>query len=353
MHFVVKKPQQTIFNFNSYRDFERKGFKWLIVLAFVGSFSSGLLIGLIANFDTSTLSTSGASAGSLVNPCHENVTLKEKKDETHLVILILSAKQFRDRRDAIRESWLNLVGGRRVKHFFAIGTLELDSNDLEQLATEKEQFGDLLLFPQVKDTYSGLSHKLLASIRALNSRNAFHFMMKVDDDSFVRVDALFDELVQREDSTKLYWGYFAGNSQVKKAGKWSERTWFLCDTYLPYAVGGGYVLSSDLVNYVATNGHLLQLYNNEDVSLGTWLAPLDINRHHDQRFDTWWKSRGCSNDFLITHKQSPADMRLKYTNLQTTGKLCLVEKFISGHEYDWKALPSKCCSKEERLFKSL
>ena len=39
--------------------------------------------------------------------------------------------------------------------------------------------------------------------------------------------------------------------------------WNLCSHYLPYAVGGGYVLAGALVQHIADNGHMLQHYNSE------------------------------------------------------------------------------------------
>lgn len=45
------------------------------------------------------------------------------------------------------------------------------------------------------------------------------------------------------------------------------------------------------------------MFVNEDVSVGIWLAPLRIERRHDRRFDTEWRSRGCLNHYVITHKQ--------------------------------------------------
>jgi hypothetical protein len=39
--------------------------------------------------------------------------------------------------------------------------------------------------------------------------------------------------------------------------------WYLCDKYLPYALGGGYILGNDLVAYVAANANRLERYNSE------------------------------------------------------------------------------------------
>lgn len=307
-------------------------------MALVAFFSTGLLIGCLTNFDTSC-STREISAEH--SSSHSSVDAA--KEEIFLIVLILSAKDYRDRRDSIRESWLRLGNGRRLKHFFVLGSLDMNDNEKEELEKENENHNDMLIFPQVKDSYSGLTHKLLAALRAVNNRYRTSYVAKFDDDSFVRLDSLFDELTQRKDASKLYWGYFVGGSPIKKSGQWTESKWFLCDRYLPYAVGGGYVISADLVNFIASNSHFLQLYVSEDVSLGTWLAPLEINREHDVRFDTWYKSRGCSNEFLVTHKQTPTTMRVKYLNLESSGKLCKNEKFSAGHSYNWSAIPSKCC----------
>jgi galactosylxylosylprotein 3-beta-galactosyltransferase len=270
--------------------------------------------------------------------------LVQSKDEKFLVILILSAKGYRDRRDAIRSSWIKTWGERHVKYYFALGALEEDDNELELLEKEQSEHHDLLIHKHVKDSYSGLTNKLLASIKYIVDRHKLAFLLKVDDDSFVQVNPLYDDLAQRKDISRLYWGYFSGSAPVKKSGPWAENGWFLCDRYLPYAVGGGYVLSADLLEYISNNSHYLETYISEDVSVGTWLSPLKINRVHDQRFDTWWKSRGCSNAFLVTHKQSPEDMVAKRKTLERTGKMCENEKFEKGHIYNWKVPPSKCCS---------
>ena len=91
-----------------------------------------------------------------------------------------------------------------------------------------------------------------------------------------------------------------------------------------------YISHPYLVQIVGTPQ--LQLFNSEDASVGAWLAGTTATRWHDPRcrdyssnsprmgwtfgyikkswvigwlcrFDTEWKSRGCSNKFLVTHKQ--------------------------------------------------
>lgn len=46
-----------------------------------------------------------------------------------------------------------------------------------------------------------------------------------------------------------------------------------------------------------------------------FFSGLDVKYVHDPRFDTEWVSRGCNNEYLITHKKSPAEMEILYNNM--------------------------------------
>ena len=122
--------------------------------------------------------------------------------------------------------------------------------------------------------------------------------------------------------------------------------------YIPYALGGGYVLSHDLVRYISKNSELLKQFNNEDVSIGTWLAPLkNVRRVHDVRFDTESISRGCNNKHIVSHKQSVKDLKSKHLMLTKStlkNTLCKKEvKWRNSYEYNWNVLPSSCCSRHD------
>lgn len=48
-----------------------------------------------------------------------------------------------------------------------------------------------------------------------------------------------------------------------------------------FQLGGGYILSRQLAEFIANNRHLLKLYRSEDVSVGAWLAGLDVFYVHE------------------------------------------------------------------------
>nr|CAG4642680.1 EOG090X0A8N [Evadne anonyx] len=268
--------------------------------------------------------------------------LEDTKPTAHLVILILSVSTKSATRNVIRKTWLSEKDP-RIKHFFVIGSKEINSSVFHDLLDEAALHNDIMFLDSIAENYKTLSDNVLAAFKQLHSSYKFNFVLKCDDDSFIQVPLLLEALTNQPQQ-HLYWGFFKGGSHVFRQGKWKEPSWFLCDTYLPYALGGGYILSYDLVEYLAASSSLLQHYNSEDVSVGLWLSPLKINRVHDYRFDTEFKSRGCFNQYLITHKQSVDNMQEKKKNLDDIGKMCQTEvRLRYSYNYNWTVPATKCC----------
>ncbi|KAI8489861.1 UDP-Gal betaGal beta 1,3-galactosyltransferase, polypeptide 6 [Branchiostoma belcheri] len=275
-------------------------------------------------------------------------TVTAKEFEAFLVVLIMTGPKYVEKRNTIRETWFT-YGEENILQRFVIGTEALDADAKAALEQENEENGDLLLMPDLQDSYDVLPRKLLLMYKWLNDNVDFKYVLKGDDDTFARIDLIQEELKVKS-RERLYWGFFNGRARVKRRGPWQEGEWVLCDYYLPYALGGGYVLSADLVQFVAQNMEWLKMYHSEDVSLGTWLAPLEVRREHDPRFDTEYKSRGCSNQYLVTHKQSEDQMREKHHQLQSSGRLCHTEvQNRMSYTYDWSGPPSKCCTRKEGI----
>ncbi|XP_022090276.1 beta-1,3-galactosyltransferase 6-like [Acanthaster planci] len=321
----------------------RSGNKMLILMC---ASSSALLVVFITICINDT-----TSHNTKVLPCDPNLSppqgqASKKHLSAFLVILVMSGPQMVERRYTIRDTWLQ-NHGEDVLPRFVIGTSGLSSSDMETLNLEQKQYYDMLFLSDLKDSFDLLSSKLLKMLVWLDRTVDFQYLLKVDDDTFVRLDALVEEL-KTKSRVRLYWGFFDGRAHVHKSGKYKETDWVLCDRYLPFAVGGGYVLSSDLVGFVAQSAPLLKKYHAEDVSLGSWLAPIDVRREHDPRFDTEYKSRGCRNSYLVTHKQSVQNMRGKYLQLQTIGQMCSKEQqFRLSYTYNWDKPPTECCERVE------
>ncbi|XP_042336116.1 beta-1,3-galactosyltransferase 6 [Sceloporus undulatus] len=272
------------------------------------------------------------------------------EETAFLAVLVASGPKYTERRSIIRSTWLSGAGsGGAVWGRFVVGTGGLAEEERHTLELEQSRHRDLLLLPDLRDSYENLTAKVLAMYVWLDQHLDFRFVLKADDDTFVRLDVLVEELRSKE-PRRLYWGFFSGRGRVKSGGKWKENAWLLCDYYLPYALGGGYVISADLVRYLRLSQEYLNVWQSEDVSLGAWLAPVDVKRVHDPRFDTEYKSRGCNNKYIVTHKQSIEDMLEKHQTLAKEGKLCKEEvKLRLSYVYDWSVPPSQCCQRKDGI----
>lgn len=229
-----------------------------------------------------------------------NIMQNSKLKNPELVILILSASNNLGKRETIRETWLKLYDDNRenydkefkIKHYFVIGSLGLNADQLLHLSSEQSKYNDILILP-VLDTYKTLTEKTKRSFVWLNDQYdyglGFKYALKCDDDSFVNLLALAEEIIAIEkvylnseltypfkpkseqtnpflstnvqannkeikgNYLSLYWGYFSGAAKIKANGKWGENDWIASDRYTPYALGGGYILSKNLVTYIAKN----------------------------------------------------------------------------------------------------
>ena len=200
-----------------------------------------------------------------------------------LLILVLSSPGNVDVRNTIRQTWLSVSKkNHNYQAFFVVGDRGLNNKQVYDLAGEKSRHSDLLVL-SMHDTYNDLTRKLVKSLEFAHKNFRFDYVLKCDDDTFVDVERVVEELKVKKDPF-LYWGFFDGRAPVQIKGKWADTSYKLCDKYIPYALGGGYVLGRELVKYISENSRLLELYNSEDVTMGAWMAGLKVNRKHDTRW---------------------------------------------------------------------
>ncbi|GAB0098828.1 Hexosyltransferase [Sergentomyia squamirostris] len=245
-----------------------------------------------------------------------------------------------------------------VVHFFAVGTAALDRAERRQLREEHEKYKDLLILENIADSYSNLTRKLLQSLNQLNQEFTFDYLLKCDDDTFVDLPILLQDLQTYDKHIKiaygkaenphptprLYWGYFNGKAHIRTSGQWQEKKYDLCDKYLPYALGGGYILSGSIVQELAGSHEKLKTFQSEDISMGTWLAPFrDIHRRHDVRFDTAFMPRKCQSHHIVLHKRSIEDMRHFQSGFTCSQIQNDAIRRPKEYFYHWLKPPTQCC----------
>lgn len=245
----------------------------------------------------------------------------------------------------------------KIRALFAIGTYGLPRNEKKVIYEEQRVYNDILELDSLEDSYGNLTSKVIRSMTHIDTVYDFKYLMKLDDDTYVKLDLVSEDLLsyyeklhkvreKHRTPIELYWGYFKGGSTIQQRGPWKETNYKLCDRYLPYALGGGYILSKNLVSFIATHGKTLTPFKSEDMAIGTWLAPFEnIHRKHDVRFDTAWAARTCQEYHLLLHKRTAQQMRELYRGHECKHEEVVIQDSRKPKEYfyNWTAPPTHCC----------
>ncbi|XP_020588666.1 hydroxyproline O-galactosyltransferase GALT3 [Phalaenopsis equestris] len=250
---------------------------------------------------------------------------KIAKRRVFMLVGVFSSGNNFARRQAIRRSWMQYetVRSGEVAVRFVIGLHKNMEVNIE-LWKESQAYGDIQLMPFV-DYYSLITLKTVAICIIGTKLLPAKYIMKTDDDAFVRIDEVVSAL-KKNDPNGLLYGLvsFESSPHRDKDSKWyiSEAEWSN-DSYPPWAHGPGYIISRDIAKFVA-KGHedgKLKLFKLEDVAMGIWIQKFKeegrkVNYVNDERF----YNAGCESGYVLAHYQGPRKL------------LCLWDKLQKEHE---------------------
>ena len=234
---------------------------------------------------------------------------------TFLFMVVPIRPSDQDSRQLIRDTWFEgFKNSQDVALRFALGTRTMPPTEQSKYTKENETFGDII-FVDMKEEFAALTNKTLAAINWAHRHVNFSYFMKCDDATYVFVKSLIDELKKRPTTTKLYYGDFMIDQNViHHKQKWADNKWNLGSHYPPFARGGGYVISHDLVAVLSRDTAHLKWHVNEDAAIGAWLSSFDHERKSDGRFCLWWKGLKpptCKKPILVLILHAFSDAELK------------------------------------------
>ncbi|KAJ3674582.1 hypothetical protein LUZ60_005198 [Juncus effusus] len=243
---------------------------------------------------------------------------------TELFIGILSAGNHFAERMAVRKTWMDGIRRERnvVSRFFVAlhGRKEVNL----ELKKEAEFFGDIVIVPFL-DSYDLVVLKTVAICEYGVNVVAAKYIMKCDDDTFIRLESVMNEVKKVTSNKSLYVGNVNFYHKPLRDGKWAVtyEEWPE-EEYPPYANGPGYVVSSDIAKYIVSefDKSKLRLFKMEDVSMGMWVEQFNKTQNsveyvHSTKFCQF----GCIDEYYTAHYQSPRQM------------LCMWDKLRSGRPH--------------------
>ncbi|XP_068637798.1 hydroxyproline O-galactosyltransferase GALT6-like [Aristolochia californica] len=242
-----------------------------------------------------------------------------------LFVGILSAGNHFAERMAVRKSWLQfkqIKSSNVVSRFFVALNGRKEVN--VELKKEAEFFGDIVIVPFM-DSYDLVVLKTVAICEYGVRRMAAKYIMKCDDDTFVRVDSVLEEANKVPNDKSLYIGNINYYHKPLRFGKWAVtyEEWPEED-YPPYANGPGYVVSSDIAQFIVSEFEkdTLRLFKMEDVSMGMWVEQFNASKPVQYVHDLKFCQFGCIDDYFTAHYQSPRQMICMWDKLRAGRPQC-------------------------------
>ncbi|KAI6647351.1 hypothetical protein LOD99_12347 [Oopsacas minuta] len=251
-------------------------------------------------------------------------TTKSPHPEMFLFIIILTAPSNFGTRQVIRTTWLkDVVKNPNIKYKFFAGTKNFSPRKKDYLSRETKRTKDIVIFEDFEEHYTRLTYKMLRIMKWVQQNTNAQYYLKVDDDSYLVVERLINILL-KEDLPKNKFAMGRVHKRplnVAKTGKWADVNWILCEEYLSYPVGAGYLLTQDLMKFIAINSYRLGFHINEDTAIGAWLGGLNYTLLNDNRIIPYG-GEGCDNKVFILHKQSRVYLQRRYKMWIAKGTVC-------------------------------
>lgn len=223
-----------------------------------------------------------------------NETLPQCRYHTLFRILIVSAPEHFEKRQAIRQTWcapssfseapLNAWGC-----VFLIGQT-LNNTQGSLLRAEKALHQDVLL-GNFLDTYRNLTLKVVPGIAWSVNHCPCSYLVKTDDDCFVNAGLLYTFLQNQKPQPR---GLYVGNLVLEKPrlkvlrgplNRWAvSHQDYRSNYYPPYASGLGYVLSLDVAQQLVTESNFVRPIPVEDAYVGIVMSRLQVKLTDSKRF---------------------------------------------------------------------
>ena len=259
-----------------------------------------------------------------------------------LMVLVLSAPSYTERREAARGVWKSMHGKAMVgkglpplplSYKFICG-LSTSPRVNSALRAEEKKQEDILVMKTI-DSYKALAKKVLWAFQWALTNVKFQFLMKTDDDVFVNLHELFFSVFVpidwRESQKHFYYGSTIGRYKgrgvtVKRdpQSKWYvPRSLYGADNFPPYNQGHGYILSHNLVNMTVHSAAGRQEIEVEDAYIGVLMHEDGIKPMHNAHIHDRLTRKACNDtQAILVGGLAPHELLAMIANLENSSPLC-------------------------------
>uniref|UniRef100_A0A7M5TZN8 Hexosyltransferase n=1 Tax=Clytia hemisphaerica TaxID=252671 RepID=A0A7M5TZN8_9CNID len=225
--------------------------------------------------------------------------------EIFLTVLVISKPENFQRRRNIRDTWAHsyeddfqklkgkhpFPNGKTystsdvVRVIFVIGQPNVEDENLSSSLKEESRLSKDIVFGNMMENYRNLTMKTKLGLKWAFYECKTSYVLKTDDDVFVNPVVLV-EWLKKAPRKNLYTGWCNSNSPVdrKPNSKWYiSHEVYQSTTFPPYCLGGGYLISSDVLASVIKLSYGRLLFPMEDLYVGLMIRELDGVQPRDER----------------------------------------------------------------------
>uniref|UniRef100_A0A0D9XE07 Hexosyltransferase n=1 Tax=Leersia perrieri TaxID=77586 RepID=A0A0D9XE07_9ORYZ len=252
-------------------------------------------LGVLCRADAGGYLVAPGGGGDVTAAVAETKAVAQPKPELRLLVGVLTTPKRYERRNIVRLAYAlqpapTPANVARVDVRFVFCRVT-DPVDAQLVAVEAAHHGDIIVLNCTENMNDGKTHEYLSSVPRLFASDPYDYVMKTDDDTYLRVVALVDELRSKpRDDVYLGYGFAVGDDPMQ------------------FMHGMGYVVSWDVAEWVSANEDILR-YNDthgpEDLLVGKWL---NIGRRGKNRYslrprmyDLNWDMDNFRPDTVVVH----------------------------------------------------
>lgn len=222
--------------------------------------------------------------------------LGKNKSSVLLLIIVSSAPLRWERREAVRKTWWRHCKGEKVACSFFTDVRIPDKEIQQRLLTEKETYRDIKFQPLSGGSEFGL--RFLYQAMWASATYDFQYFLRVDDDYFVCLKKLLNEL-QFRPKQNLCWGHFHCPDNLVT---WMDESWM--------------VYSHDIIrSFLAQDARTMLCHPHADQQIAIWLSNNsnrivfhDSRLNHRRRDSLDVQAGNVCDHYLGVHKAYPSQM---------------------------------------------
>jgi len=207
--------------------------------------------------------TEGMTNANLL-PIMDFKDIGSNKQKVVLLIIVSTAPQRFDRRQAIRDTWWKHCNGIQVKCVFITDGFIMDHVQRDLATKERNKYNDLELQPLLGGREFGL--RFLNHVKWAMAKFDFQYLLRIDDDYFLCLKRLLAELPTRP-KENLVWGHFH------------------CEVGITWIDESFMIFSHDIIhNFLSQNESTMLCHPHADQQIGLWLNNVPTKTYfHDKR----------------------------------------------------------------------